>query len=276
MPRAQQQAGFKSRVRAGETLIGSYVTFPSPDIVELLAHAGMDYVIIDMQHSSPDWQTLAHMIRAADAGGTAPLVRVHSRDPEMLLKVLELGAEGINLPVVRNAAEVREAIDAIHYPPLGHRSACGHTRAGGYNSRRADFPEHVRRQHERVNLWVALEDPESIRQIGDIAALRPGPDVIGVGRGDLAVTLGLPGQVSHPDVIAACEAAIADVRDHSGGACASSTMIQRPEDIEPWLARGCRLFTYAADAILLMEAARGAVEAFRAALSKGGRNAVAD
>jgi len=274
MPPAPNR-GFKSRLRSGETLIGSYVTFASPEVVELLAHAGMDYVIIDLQHSSPDWQTLAHMIRAADAGGTAPLVRVHSRDPAILLKVLDLGAEGINLPVVRNAAEVREAVDAIYYPPIGHRSACGHTRAGRYNSRRSDFPEHVRRQHERVSLWVAVEDTEAIRQVGDIAALRPGPDVIGVGRGDLSASLGLYGQLNHPDVIAACERAIADVRTRSGGACASSTMIQRPEDIAPWLARGCRLFTYAADAILLMEAARGAVEAFHAALPKGGQDAAA-
>ena len=122
--------GFKARLKAGEPQIGSYVTFPSPDVVELFAHAGMDYVIIDLQHSSPDWQTLAHMIRAADAGGTSPLVRVHTPDPDVLLKLLDIGAEGINLPCVKDAAEVRAALDAIHYPPLGHRSACGQTLAG--------------------------------------------------------------------------------------------------------------------------------------------------
>jgi 4-hydroxy-2-oxoheptanedioate aldolase len=255
--------GFKARLKAGEPQIGCYVTFPSPEVVELLAHAGMDYVILDLQHSSPNWETLAHMMRAADAAGAAPLVRVHSRDPALLLKVLDMGAEGINLPLVKNAAEVRAVLDAIHYAPLGHRSACGHTRAGGYNSRRSDFPEHVRRQHERVTLWCAVEDPESLGNVGEIAALRPGPDVIGVGRGDLSVAMGLPGQVNHPDVIAAAERGIADVKRLSGGRTASSTMIQRTEDFAPWLARGCRLFTYAADAILLMEAARGAVEIFR-------------
>ena len=258
-----KQNGFKARLKAGEPQIGCYVTFPSPDIVELLARAGMDYVILDLQHSSPNWETLAHMMRAADAGGAAPLVRVHSRDPEILLKILDMGAEGINLPLVRNAAEVRAALDAIHYAPLGHRSACGHTRAGGYNSRRGDFPQHVKRQHERVSLWCAIEDPESLANIGEIAALRPGPDVIGVGRGDLSVALGLPGQVNHPDVIAAAERAIAEVKQRSGGQTASSTMIQRHEDFAPWLSRGCRLFTFAADAILLMDAARGAVDAFR-------------
>lgn len=100
---------------------------------------------------------------------------------------------------------------------------------------------------------------------GDIAALQPGASVIGVGRGDLSTLLGLPGQIDHPDVIAAAESVIAEVRTRSAGACASSVMVQRPEDIAEWHRRGCRVFTYNADAILLTNAAREAVAAFRAA-----------
>jgi len=254
--------GFKARLRAGQPQVGSYVNIAAPEVVEIFGHAGMDYVIIDLQHSSPDWQTLAHMIRAADAVGVSPLVRMNAREPDIILKVLEMGAEGINLPSVKNAEEVRAAFDAIRYAPAGHRSACGHTRAGGYNTRRSDFAEHLERQHERVTLWCAVEDPESLAHVGAIADLRP--DVIGVGRGDLSAAMGLYGQVNHPDVIAAAEKAIAEVERRSQGQTAASTMIQRLEDIGPWMARGCRLFTYAADVILLMEAARGAVDAFRA------------
>ncbi len=162
--------------------------------------------------------------------------------------------------------------DAMYYPPLGHRGACGHTRVGGYNSRRSDFPEHVRRQNERVCIWAIVEDPESISKVGEIAAVRPGADVIGVGRGDLSTAMGLGGQVNHPDVIAANEKVIKDVQNKSGGQCASATMIQRTEDIVPWFERGCRLFTFAADAILLMEAARGAVEKFNSSLRGDARS----
>lgn len=265
--------GFKARLRAGQSQIGCYVTLPSPDVVELLARAGMDYVIIDRQHASPDWQTLAHMIRAAEAAGCAPLVRMDTKDPETILKVLELGAEGINLPLVETAAEIRRATDAIFYPPVGRRSACGHTRAGGYNSRRSEFGEHVRRQHARVALWVAVESPEAVARIGEIAASDPGPDVIGVGRGDLSAALGLYGQVDHPEVIAATERAMAEVGARSAGRSAMSIMVQKPEDIGRWLARGSRLVTYAADVILLMDAARSAVEAFRSASQSGGLHA---
>lgn len=262
------QPGLKAKIKAGKPLIGCYVTFSSPEVVELFAHAGMDYVVIDTQHSSPDWQTLAHMIRAADAGGTHPIVRVHTHEPSFLLKVLDMGAEGISLPGVQNAENIRAIADAVYYPPLGHRGACGHTRAGGYNSRRSDFPEHVQRQTDRVCIWAIVEDTEALRHVGEIAAVRPGADVINVGRGDLSTLLGLAGQVDHPDVIAANEKVIKEVQERSGGQCASATMIQRTEDIKPWFDRGCRLFTFGADATLLMDAARGTVDAFRSALPR--------
>ena len=217
MPKDSRQ-GLKAVIRAGKPLIGSYVTFPSPEIVELFANAGMDYVIIDLQHASADWQTLVHMLRAADAGGVSPIVRLYTHDPSLILKVLELGAEAISLPGVKSAADIHAAVDAMYYPPLGHRGACGHTRVGGYNSRRSDFPEHVRRQNERVCIWAIVEDPDAIGKVGEIAAVRPGADVIGVGRGDLSTAMGLGGQVNHPDVIAANERVIKEVQTVSGGA----------------------------------------------------------
>jgi 4-hydroxy-2-oxoheptanedioate aldolase len=259
--------GIKAMLKRGQPLIGTYVTFPSPEVVELLAAAGMDYVVIDLQHSSPDWQTLAHMIRAADARGIAPIVRTHDHHPSILLKILELGAEGISLPGVKSASDIRAAVDAVYYPPIGCRGACGHTRAGGYNSRRSEFAEHVRRQHERVFIWALIEEPDAIANIGEIAAVRPGADVISVGRGDLSTTLGLHGQINHPHVIAAAEQVIGEVKRHSRGECASAIMIHHPDEVSPWLAKGCSMFTYAADAIMLIEAARTAVEAFRASIA---------
>lgn len=262
----QMGRGLKAKLKAGEAVIGSYVTFSSPEVVELFACAGMDYVLIDLQHASPDWQTLAHMIRAADARGIAPVVRVYDPHASLLLKVLELGAEGIAIPGVKSAEDIRAAVEAIYYPPVGRRGACGHTRAGGYNSRRSEFSEHVRRQHEKVFLWALIEEPSAIANVGEIASLRPGADVISVGRGDLSTALGLYGQINHPDVIAANEKVIGEVRSRSNGECTSSVMIHSPDEVRAWHDRGCRMFTYAADAILLMEAAKGAVEGFRSSL----------
>jgi 2-keto-3-deoxy-L-rhamnonate aldolase RhmA len=262
----ESRPGLKAKLAAGRPVIGSYVTIQSPDVVELFACAGMDYAILDMQHSSPDFGLLQHMIRAADARGMSTVVRVHEHDPALILKVLELGPEGISLPGVRSVEDVKNVVDAAYYAPIGHRGACGHTRVGGYNSRRSDMPQHIARQHERLLIWALLEDAEAIEQAGAIAALQPGVSVISVGRGDLSVLLGYPGQVDHPDVVGAAVGVIAEVREKSGGRCVSSIMVQRPEDIPVWRERGCLMFTYGADAILLMEAARGAVEAFHRSL----------
>ena len=257
--------GLRARLSAGESLVGSYVTIASPEVVEILAFAGLDYVVIDLQHSSPNWDTLAHMLRAADVHRVSTIVRVHDKRPEFLLKVLELGAEGISLPGVTSAAELRAAADAVYYPPLGHRGACPHTRIAGFNPNRAEFPAHAARQNERVFLWALLEDPAAVAAVGAIAAVQPGASVIGVGRGDLSTVLGLAGQIDHPDVVAATERVIAEVRARSGGACVSSVMVHDEAEARRWFAAGARMFTYAADAVMLAKAARGAVSAFRAA-----------
>jgi 2-keto-3-deoxy-L-rhamnonate aldolase RhmA len=255
--------GLKAKIRSGRALIGSYVTFPSPEIVELFGRAGMDYVVIDLQHSSPDWQTLSHMQRAADAAGISTIVRIYDHDPNLILKILEIGPEGISFPGVQGPSDIRAAVQSMYYAPVGDRGACGHTRIGGYNSRRADFPDHVRRQNDRVCIWAIVEDADAVENVGEIAALQPGADIISVGRGDLSVRLGVAGQIEHPKVVEATRKAVRAIHEHSGGRSVSAVMIHRPEDIAPWFERGCRMFTYAADAILLMEAARTAVENFR-------------
>ena len=259
-------SGMKARLRAGQSLIGTYVTLPSPEVVELLACAGLDFLNIDLQHASPDWRTLAHMVRAADVRGVSTVVRVPDHDPARILKVLELGVECISLPGTGSVDDIRGAVAAMYYAPVGQRGACGHTRAGSYNPRRSEFAGHTERQNERVCLWALIEDPDAIKVVGDIAGERPGADIIGVGRGDLSTALGMAGQIEHPTVIAATERVNAEVRTRSRGACFSSVMVHKPEEVATWHAKGCRVFTYAADAMILMEAMRGAADACRAQL----------
>ena len=127
----------------------------------------------------------------------------------------------------------------------------------------------MKRQHERVLIWALIEDPEAIANVEEIAAVRPGADLIGVGRGDLSVALGLPGQIDHPTAIEATERVIQQVTDRSQGQCGLSVMVHGPHEIAPWFERGCRMFTYAADAVMLMNVARDAVEQFKNLLNSG-------
>ena len=163
--------GLRAALKAGKPQIGTYVTFPSPEIVELFAAAGMDYVVIDLQHSSPDWQTLAHMIRAAEAG-FRPSSASTATSPPSFSKSWNWGPKVSRFPV-------------SGMPPISERpsmpstilrskdsGACGHTRVAGYNSRRSEFPEHVKRQHDRVLIWALIEDPEAISNVEEIASVR--------------------------------------------------------------------------------------------------------
>ena len=97
--------------------------------------------------------------------------------------------------------------------------------------------------------------------------MRPGADLIGVGRGDLSVALGLPGQIDHPTVIDATTKVIQQVTDRSNGECGLSIMVHGPHEVAAWFERGCRMFTYAADAVMLMNTAREAVRTCQQALS---------
>ena len=119
--------GLRAALKAGKPQIGSYVTFPSPEIVELFAAAGMDYVVIDLQHSSPDWQTLAHMIRAAEARDIAPIVRVYSHEPALLLKSWNWGPKAFRSP-------------ASGMPPISERPSMPSTTLRADDEARADTP----------------------------------------------------------------------------------------------------------------------------------------
>lgn len=259
-------SGIKQKLAAGRACLGTYVTLPSPEIVEIFGAAGMDYVIIDLQHSAPSWDTLRHMIRAAEVVGVAPVVRVPDGETTRILRILELGAEGISIPGISSSAELQAITQACFYKPLGNRGSCGHTRVGRYNPDRAEFAEHMRAQNERVFVWALVENPQALLQVEELVAVEPAPTIISVGRGDLSVAIGRPGQIDHPEVIAATERVIANVSSSSSGRCFSSVMVHAADEIGFWHERGARLFTYSADAPLLSKLVRGLVAEFRTSL----------
>lgn len=258
--------GIRQKLASGRACLGTYVTLPSPEIVEIFGVSGMDYVTIDLQHSAPSWDTLRSMIRAAEVTGLSAVVRVPDGDTGRILRILELGAEAISVPGISSAEDLQRITEACYYKPLGNRGSCGHTRVGRYNPNRAEFARHMRVQNERVLVWALVENPDALQQIDNLVGIEPGPTVIGVGRGDLSVAIGRAGQINHPDVIAATERVIASVSSSSSGRCYSSVMVHAADEIGFWYERGARLFTYSADAPLLSTLARGLVAEFHTSL----------
>lgn len=243
------KASLHQRLRVGERLHGCYAFLSSPATVEILGRAGMDFVIIDQEHSRKAWNVVEDMVRAAQMSGMAALVRVAWNEEKEILHALETGAAGIVLPFVESAEDVRRAASALRYPPEGTRGTCTQTRAAGYGVRRAGFVEYARTCNRELLLVGQIESRKGVDSIGEIVGADPGLDAVLIGRSDLASDLGIPGQTADPlvqtatgQVLEACRAAgkVAGIAHYEASECGD------------WLTRGCSLFALASEAGFLM------------------------
>ena len=175
-------------MRKGKLAIGTYVSLADPQIVEIIGLAGFDAAFIDMEHSNFDLPLISEMIRAADLAGITSLVRVPDNDAKLILRLLDIGAEGIVIPHIDGFEGARRAVAAVRYPPLGERGAAGGARAASFGS--IPWEEHIRQSNEEILLSVMTEDEKGIADIEKIAAL-DGIDIIAIGPTDFSESLGI-------------------------------------------------------------------------------------
>ncbi|MBC7378827.1 MAG: siderophore biosynthesis protein SbnG [Burkholderiaceae bacterium] len=251
-------AQLKARIRAGENVLGAFVFLPSPAVVEILAEAGFDFVIIDQEHSPRNPETVENMIRAAQARGIAALVRVERNEPIAILHALEAGAGGVVVPFIRDASDVRSAVAAMHYPPRGARGLCTQTRAAHYGALRTEFVAHAAARAEQLLLIGLIEDPSGIANIADITTVEDGLDAMLIGRGDLAATMGHLGHTDAPEVREAVLGAIhATVAGQQGMPRVRAGMtVFNAAECQAWRELGCNVFVAASEASLFLTAAR--------------------
>lgn len=179
---------FKERLCAPDKrLLGMFVKFPSMESIETLARAGYDFVIIDMEHAPLGVETVYSMIAIAERSGMAALVRLRGHDTATGGMLLDAGASGILIPHCSPAAQARELIADLVFPPIGRRGAGGGGRATQWG---LDGPEEYRRGGDHGVVRVPMiEDPEAVDEIEQILAV-PGVDAVFLGQGDLTQTLG--------------------------------------------------------------------------------------
>jgi 2-keto-3-deoxy-L-rhamnonate aldolase RhmA len=191
-------------MRSGGLALGVSVTVPDPFVTEVMGGAGFDFVLIDAEHSPIAIDQLQMMLIALRSSESTVLVRPAANDPALIKQILDLGAEGLVVPEVDDAAACAAAVAAARYTPLGQR---------GFGPRRAarlegGRPAYLARADEEVAVLVMIESAAAVGSI-DAILKTPGLDGIMVGPADLAVTMGHLSELSHPDV----RAAIAGVRD---------------------------------------------------------------
>jgi len=193
-----KQNRMKDRLRRGEPVFGVSVMIPSPQIVEMIAAAGFDWVLLDCEHGTLTLESVELMAMAAEASGITAIARPMSRAPEHILQVLDRGVMGVQVPHVNTAADARAVIEAVKYHPLGRRSLAAGTRAAVYDSH-GTLADYVAAANDATLIAVQLEDREAIDNIDELLKV-DNIDVFFIGPSDLSQSLGHPGNPKAPEV----------------------------------------------------------------------------
>jgi 4-hydroxy-2-oxoheptanedioate aldolase len=178
--------------REGKTAVGGFLSVPSSFSAEVMAHTGLDWLCVDMQHGCIDYSDAVPMLAAISTTAVTPFVRVPWNEPSMIMKVLDAGAYGVIVPMVSNRAEAERAVAACRYPPTGIRSN-GPNRALFYGG--ADYQKNADRE---IACVVMIETAEGIEKMDEIIST-PGLDAVYIGPTDLALALGLPPVMDNDD-----------------------------------------------------------------------------
>ena len=190
---------FKERLKKGEKLFGPFINMNYPAVAEVAGMAGFDFCIID--NEIPVESTL-NMIRACKLANIPSIVRVYEGNPELIDKALDLGADGVQIPNIGSKEAAEIAVSAAKFAPFGSRGCNRYVRAGKYGSiDKADF---FGKANDETAVILQVEGQDGVQALPDILQVK-GFDVLFVGPYDLSASLGIPGQVNHPKVIAQME-----------------------------------------------------------------------
>lgn len=194
----------KEKLEAGKKPIGMFVGTGSATVVECLGRTGLDFVIIDNEHSPIEAETTMELVRSAELTGMCPLARVREISRPAILKLLDVGAQGLIIPNVQSVADVQDVIRYAKYAPVGERGFCPTRKDGWGFDVEETVPELMARLNAQTMVIPQCETVGALHAIEEIAAL-DGVDGIFVGPFDLSIALGQPGEFTHPEFTAAVD-----------------------------------------------------------------------
>ena len=245
----------KQKLQKGEPSIGTWVSTGNPLVAEILAHAGFDWLAVDMEHNAIDMEELLACFYAISTTDTVPFVRVPWNDPQILKRVLDIGAYGVIVPNIKSPEEAELAVQACRYAPEGFRGV------GGIRGRLYGGADYYQKANEEIAVILMIEDAEAVRRIAEICNV-PGIDALFIGPNDLASSLRVPPGYDnpHPDHKTAVRQVLETGRRFSipvGIHCGSG------EEVNRRIEEGFLWMPIASDARFLSEAALAAVEQVR-------------
>jgi len=189
---------FKELLREEKNAAGLFIHSACPALVEIAAYAGFCFVIIDNEHGSWDGEPHTHLIRACDAAGIVPIIRVSKIDETEIKKALDCGAAGVMIPGVSSVEDAKEALKWAKFPPIGQRGACPFVRANQFSA--GEKTRYYDRCNAEQAVILLIEGKEGLSAFDEILSI-DGVEYVFFGPCDMAVSMGHPGEDGHPEVI---------------------------------------------------------------------------
>lgn len=229
------------------------------DIARAMKTAGFDWLFIDMEHNTMSLDDACNISVAAQAEGIAPIVRVPGTEHHHATRALDGGAQGIIVPHVDDVETARQMVANTRYAPIGKRSLYGSLPQIGFESH--PMPDTMAALNDSTYLVLMIESPEGVVAADEIAAL-DGVDALLIGTADLTAEMGIPGQVTHPDVVAAYKTVIDACHKH--GKAPGMGGVYAPEAMQQYIDMGMRLILAGSEFSFMMTGAKAQSSAVRA------------
>ncbi|MGC9349311.1 MAG: HpcH/HpaI aldolase family protein [Anaerolineae bacterium] len=255
------QNPIKAKLAQGEVTVGTWSMIGHPVVAEILAQAGFDWIVLDMEHGVVDWPQALGLVQAIEGRGCMPICRLPINEPEHFKWALDTGAGGVMVPLIRSVEDAERAVMYAKYPPEGIRgiSIC---RAHGYG---ATFQSYVETANEETLVVLQIEHIDAVNEIEDICAV-PGVDAVFIGPYDLSGSMGLMGQIHHPQV----EDAVSRVFEAAVAADVAPGLLivePAPGEVARRISDGFQFIAVGLDTLMLVRAAEDLMDQWRAAPS---------
>jgi 4-hydroxy-2-oxoheptanedioate aldolase len=238
------------------SVVGTFSKSQDPAFIEIIGHAGFDFVVLDLEHGPNSVLSLQNLIRAAEVTGLFPIVRVKEDTPSLISEVLDVGAAGIQVPKISSRKEAEEVLQAARFDPLGMRGVCRFVRAADYSS--LDRYEYFARANTTM-IVMQLEGLSAVENLQEILSV-PGWDIAFIGPYDLSQSLGITGQVDDPRVTQMMKTIVDECVKRN---VVVGTFVDTIEEARKWSAAGVKYLCYSVDVGLFTEKCHEVVRSLR-------------
>ncbi|WGW00510.1 aldolase/citrate lyase family protein [Vibrio sp. YMD68] len=250
----------KRKLELNKLTLGSWVTIGHPAIVDIMASAGFEWLVIDMEHTSINLETAHNLISTIQANGMKALVRVSKNEEVIIKKVLDMGADGLVVPMVKSKSDALQAIDYAKYPPIGKRGV-GLFRAQKYG---LGFEEYKKWVKDELVIIAQIEHHEAVSNIEEIVSV-DGIDGVIIGPYDLSGSLGYPGEY-HRDDVKDGIAKVLRVCKEKNVPSGFHVIESSPEKLTERINEGCTFLAYSLDFFFLGDSVRSGMSKIKESL----------